>query len=604
MKTEKEYASIVVGAGHAGIEAALSIARAGFPVLFLTANIETIGKMSCNPAIGGLAKGHIVREIDALGGQMGLTIDQTSIQFRMLNKSKGPAVWAPRAQADKKQYALLMKQIVTSEPNIDLEQALVESLIVENKKVKGVVTHSGEKVYAKSVIISSGTFMKGLIHIGEKKTPGGRGGEAPSLNLSDSLVDNGIELKRFKTGTPPRLHINSIDYNAIEVAKGDAVQSAFSFRSKKLDRPQVDCWLTYTNENTHQIIRDNLHQSPLYAGRIQGIGPRYCPSIEDKVVKFADKDRHQIYLEPEGLDSDEVYVNGLSMSMPQDVQYQIVRSMKGLEKAELIRLAYAIEYDYSPPTQLKLSLETKAVENLFLAGQINGSSGYEEAAAQGLIAGLNVIRKLKNQEPFLLDRSEAYIGVLIDDLVTRGTNEPYRMLTSRAEFRLLLRQDNADERLMKYGYEFGLIDESTYQQLVNNQGKIQELVKQLKNSHFDSKPLDKYLRRPEMKIQNLPGIDNEILNQPDYILNQVELNVKYEGYINRQNQEVAKFRKLEKRHIPEGFDFSLVKSLSREAREKFLKIRPQSIGQAARIPGITSADLSVLLVTVLNESKN
>jgi len=600
MKNSK-YASIVVGAGHAGIEAALSIARAGFPVLFLTANVDTIGKMSCNPAIGGLAKGHMVREIDALGGQMGLTIDQTSIQFRMLNKSKGPAVWAPRAQADKKQYSLLMKKVVEAEPNINLVQALVDKILVENGKAVGVVTHCNQTFYAKSVVISSGTFMKGLIHIGDQNTPGGRGGESPSVFLSDSLKEIGIDLKRFKTGTPPRLHAKSIDYKKIEVAPGDAVPSPFSFRSKTLDQPHIDCWLTYTNEKTHEIIRQNLDKSPLYAGLIKGIGPRYCPSIEDKVVKFADKNRHQIYLEPEGLDTEEIYVNGLSMSMPQDVQYQIVRSMVGLENAELIRLAYAIEYDYAPPTQLKLSLETKAVENLFLAGQINGSSGYEEAAAQGLMAGLNVIRKIKNQEPFVLNRHEAYIGVLIDDLTTKGTNEPYRMLTSRAEFRLLLRQDNADERLMKYGYEFGLISEETYQQLVNKQTKVKEIISFLKNTHHESNPLDKYLRRPEETLKTLPRFNPEFLLEDSEILNQVELNVKYEGYIQRQNQEVSKFQKAEKKLIPEDFDFLEVKNLRREAIEKFSTVKPQSMGQAARIPGITSSDLAVLLVNIMKK---
>ncbi len=599
MITTRNYDSIVVGAGHAGIEAALSIARAGYQVLFLTASIDTIGKMSCNPAIGGLAKGHMVREIDALGGQMALTTDQTSIQFKMLNRSKGPAVWAPRAQSDKKQYSVFMTKVIESEPNIHLKQHLVEKILVKGRCAVGVVTQTMETFYARTVIISSGTFMKGLIHIGDVNFPGGRGGESSCEKLSDSLREIGLELKRFKTGTPPRLHAKSIDYSALEQAPGDDDPEPFSFRTKNLINPKIPCWLTYTNEKTHKIIRDNLHKSPLYAGRIEGIGPRYCPSIEDKVVKFADKERHQIYLEPEGLDTEEIYVNGMSMSLPQDVQYEIVRSMKGLENAEIMRLAYAIEYDYAPPTQLNLNLETKVVQNLFLAGQINGTSGYEEAAAQGLMAGLNAVRKLRGESPFILNRSEAYIGVMIDDLVTRGTNEPYRMFTSRAEFRLLLRQDNADERLMKYGYEFGLISEKDFQNLLEKQSKVKNLIDRLKTTRYQNTTLEKVLRRPEIVLRELPGLDNDFFSEHPDILRQVELNVKYEGYINRQIQDVSKFQKLETRHIPQHFDYMTVKGLSREALEKFNKVRPASVGQAARIPGITSGDLSILLITLL-----
>ncbi|MBI4398277.1 MAG: tRNA uridine-5-carboxymethylaminomethyl(34) synthesis enzyme MnmG [Candidatus Omnitrophica bacterium] len=596
------YDSIVIGAGHAGIEAALAIARAGYQTLLLTADINTIGKMSCNPAIGGLAKGHMVREIDALGGQMAITTDQTALQFRMLNKSKGPAVWAPRAQSDKKQYSLMMRRVVEAEPNITLKQALAEEILLQSGKVYGVLTDCSEMCYAKTVVVSSGTFMKGLIHIGDVNFPGGRGGEAPCEKLSDSLRAIGLELERFKTGTPPRLRANSIHYDVLELAPGDENPEPFSFRTRELKNPNLPCWLTYTNENTHEIIRKNLHRSPLYAGRIEGIGPRYCPSIEDKVVKFADKNRHQIYLEPEGTETDEIYVNGLSMSLPEDVQYQVVRSMSGLENAELVRLAYAIEYDYAPPTQLKLNLETKVVENLFLAGQINGTSGYEEAAAQGLMAGLNVIRKLKNEPPFILSRSEAYIGVLIDDLVTRGTNEPYRMFTSRAEFRLLLRQDNADERLMKYGHAFGLIPNETFEVLHERRLKIDSLIDQLRNKRHQNTSLEKLLRRPEMSLSQLPGASKEFSTEHPNVLRQVELTIKYEGYIQRQLQDVEKFRKLEAKPIPDHFDFQSLTGLSREASEKFHKIRPSSVGQAARIPGITFGDVSVLLVNLLKSS--
>ncbi|MBI4971152.1 MAG: tRNA uridine-5-carboxymethylaminomethyl(34) synthesis enzyme MnmG [Candidatus Omnitrophica bacterium] len=602
MLTSKEYDSIVVGAGHAGIEAALAIARAGYQVLFLTTTIDTIGKMSCNPAIGGLAKGHMVREIDALGGQMALTTDQTSLQLRMLNKSKGPAVWAPRAQSDKKKYSAMMTKVIEQEKNIHLKQHLVEKILVKNGRAIGVVTQTQETFYGRSVVVSSGTFMKGLIHIGDVNFPGGRGGEPPCEHLSDSLRELGLELKRFKTGTPPRLHAKSINYDILELAPGDEDPEPFSFRTKQLINPKIPCWLTYTNQNTHEIIRKNLHLSPLYAGRIEGIGPRYCPSIEDKVVKFADKERHQIYLEPEGLDTEEIYVNGLSMSLPQHVQEQIVKTLPGCENAEIVRLAYAIEYDYAPPTQLKLSLETKVCENLFLAGQINGTSGYEEAAAQGLMAGLNVIRKLRGESPFILSRSEAYIGVLIDDLVTLGTNEPYRMFTSRAEFRLLLRQDNADERLMKYGHSFGLISEETYQQSLNKQQKIKTLIGQLRAARHENASLEKMLRRPEITLKTLPGLANDFFDEHPDILRQVELNVKYEGYINRQLQDVLKFQKLEARRIPATFEFTTVKGLSREALEKFNKVRPSSVGQAARIPGITSGDLSILLVSLLKSS--
>jgi len=602
--SEKIYDSIIVGAGHAGTEAALAVARTGHSVLFLTMNIDSICQMSCNPAIGGLAKGHMVREIDALGGQMALTTDQTGIQFRMLNKSKGPAVWAPRAQSDKKQYQILMKKIVEAEKNIDLKQDQAVELLVKNGKAVGVKTQLGVSYYAQTVVISSGTFMRGLIHVGDVNFPGGRGGDPPSLGLSDSLKAHGIELMRFKTGTPPRLRKGTIDFSVCEEQPGDENPSPFSFQTEKIIQDQLPCYLTYTNEKTHNIIKKNLHRSPLYGGIIQGTGPRYCPSIEDKVVKFGDKNRHQIYLEPESRDTEEIYVNGISTSLPQDVQIELVHSIPGLEKAELMRFGYAIEYDCAQPTQLKHSLETKKIGNLFFAGQINCTSGYEEAAAQGLIAGLNVIQKLHSKPPFILSRSEAYIGVMIDDLVTRGTTEPYRMFTSRAEFRLLLRQDNADERLMKYGHEFGLITDSLYQKTVETTQKIKQTIEHLNTVQIGQVSAGQMLRRPEITFNSFNN--NELdLEQIDYdIVQRIENEIKYEGYIKRQMMEVEKFSKLEKRKIPEGIDYQTIHNLSREAREKLSKVKPLSIGQASRIPGISSADLSVLSVIVEKFCRN
>ncbi len=593
---DKKYDAIVIGAGHAGTEAALAIARAGFQVLFMTMNLDSICQMSCNPAIGGLAKGHVVREIDALGGEMGLATDHTAIQFRMLNKSKGPAVWAPRAQADKKDYIRYMKRTVENEPNIDLKQDQAVELVVENGKALGVRTLTGVEYRGETTIVTTGTFMRGLIHVGDVNYPGGRGGDPPSLGFSDSLRRHGFEVVRFKTGTPCRLRKKSIDFSVCEEQPGDENPEPFSFRTGKLNLNQMSCWLTYTNKKTHDIIRKNLHRSPLYAGRIKGIGPRYCPSVEDKIVKFADKERHQIYLEPEGRDTEEFYVNGMSTSLPQDVQIEMIHSIKGLENAELMRFGYAIEYDCMPPTQLKHSLETKRVENLFFAGQINCTSGYEEAAAQGLMAGLNVICKLKGSPPFILDRSEAYIGVLIDDLVTQGTNEPYRLFTSRAEFRLLLRQDNADERLMKYGYEFGLIPKETYTQMMDRGKAVESAMAILKSTKFENITLDKILRRTEVTINTLLKNGLQIGQFEDVVYQKVEWDVKYEGYIKRQLSDVIKFKKFEKRKIPDSVDYSEIRGLGREAKEKLSKIKPVSIGQASRIPGMSSCDVSVLLV--------
>lgn len=593
---QKTYDALVIGAGHAGVEASLAVARAGYRVVLATMDKSAIGRMSCNPAIGGIAKGHMVREIDALGGEMGLAIDATGIQFRMLNRSKGPAVWSPRAQADKKQYSLYMQNKIKSEKNINLIEAHIVELIVEDGVCLGGRTESGEELHAKHVIITTGTFLQGLMHVGEENAPGGRTGEKPAVGLSQSLKENGIELVRFKTGTPPRLHKDSIDWESLEEQKGDEEPFPFSFRNEEIKTKQISCHLTHTNAKVRELIQKNLHRSPLYAGAITGTGTRYCPSIEDKIVKFADKVSHQIYLEPEGHDTDEIYVNGLSTSLPEDVQRAIVKEIPGLEKAEFVRLGYAIEYDCAPPTQLLHSLETKKVKNLFLAGQINCTSGYEEAASQGLIAGLNVIRKLRGEPPFVLDRSEAYIGVLIDDLVTRGTNEPYRMFTSRAEFRLLLRQDNSDARLMKYGYEFGLIPESLYSMTQEKLARIDSEIEDLKQKHYESQSLHRYLKRPEVSYKSLLSNNLHSSKLSSEEQRRVEIEIKYEGYIQRQSLEVSKFKKLEKKKIPGGIDYTQIKGISREAQEKLLKVKPSSIAQASRIPGISPCDVSLVAV--------
>ena len=590
------YSAIVVGAGHAGVEAALAIARSGYPVLLLTMDIAAVARMSCNPAIGGLAKGHIVREIDALGGEMALATDATGIQFRMLNRSRGPAVWAPRAQADKKQYSLYMRRTVEAEKNITLKQGQATQLLIDGGVCKGIITNEQETIYSEHVVLTTGTFLQGLIHVGDAHYAGGRRDEPPAVGLSDSLRKHGVELIRFKTGTPPRLRASTIQWDRLEEQKGDDPAEPFSFRTPGISLPQISCYITYTTEETHTIIRNHLHLSPLYSGRITGTGPRYCPSIEDKVVKFCDKTRHQIFLEPEGLDTDEIYVNGLSMSLPAPVQKQIVNSIPGLEAAEIVRNAYAIEYDCAPPTQLKHSLETKQIGHLFLAGQINCTSGYEEAAAQGLMAGLNVVRKLKKQPAFILDRSEAYIGVLIDDLVTRGTNEPYRMFTSRAEFRLLLRQDNADERLMRYGHEFGLIPANVYEKNKSENEQVKDTILNFKSKRHQNTTLDRFLRRPEVTLAQLKEqrIFEGRLN--DFQERKVEIEVKYEGYISRQLNEINRFKKIEKKTIPEHIDYQHVRGMSKEAMEKLAKIKPMSIGQASRIPGVSACDLSLLAV--------
>lgn len=600
------YDVIVIGAGHAGCEAALASARRGALTLMLTMNLDTIAKMSCNPAIGGIAKGHMVREIDALGGEMGKVTDCTGIQYRMLNATKGPAVWAPRAQADKAAYQLEMKHRLEQTKNLQIKQGTVEDLIIEGSKVVGVTTLEGIEYRGKTVIISSGTFMQGLLHIGETKYSGGRAGDKPSVGLSLSLEKTGHKLGRLKTGTPPRINKRSIDYSVCEEQPGDD-NVFFSFDEMEKKRlPQVSCHITYTSERTKEIVQNNIHRSPMYSGQIKGIGPRYCPSIEDKVMRFSDKERHQIFLEPEGLTTEEVYVNGVSSSLPFDVQYELIHSIAGLENAEIMRPAYAIEYDYVTSGQIHYSLESKIVENLFLAGQINGTSGYEEAAAQGLMAGINAVNKLLGKAPLILKRSEAYIGVMIDDLVNKGLDEPYRMFTSRAEHRLLLRQDNADLRLRRMGYEIGLIDEARYQKfllkektLEEEQERLQGIFKQINGK---GSSLAQLLCRPEFTYQGL------LIQYPESIKDfgndinmQIELNLKYAGYIKRQIAEVEKLENIEEIKVPVGFDFTLVQGLRREAQEKLSKHNPINLGQASRISGVSPADITVLMVSLKSQ---
>ena len=623
----KEYEVIVVGAGHAGVEAALAAARMGCQTLLLTMNADTVGQMSCNPAIGGLAKGHLAREIDAIGGEMAKTTDMTGLQFRMLNLKKGPAVWAPRAQCDKKAYQFRMKWACEREPNLDLRQAQCSKLLHKDGLVFGVETTLGVQFHGTAVVVTTGTFLKGLIHIGHNQQSGGRSGEPAAMGVSASLVEVGLELGRLKTGTPPRLLRRSIDFSKTEVQPGDEPVPYFTHwrddlfhvehaspstgsppdgkfhveHSKQypmgsiLERigGQLPCYITYTTEATAQIIRDNLHKSPMYSGTILGIGPRYCPSIEDKIVRFADKERHQIFLEPEGIETDEIYVNGFSTSLPFDVQVALVRTIIGCEKAEIIRPAYAIEYDFCFPTQLHPSLETKVCQNLYLAGQINGTSGYEEAAAQGLMAGVNAARRVRGLAPVILKRNQAYIGVLIDDLVTKGTTEPYRMFTSRAEYRLLLRQDNADARLCRIGFEIGLLPKCNYLQFQAKQTAIETEIARLETTREGSDTLAQVLRRPEVKYNNMAS-HNTLLSAT--VIQQVEIIVKYAGYIARQENEVAKCKSLEDKQIPEGFDYTAVPSLRMEARQKLLKIRPATLGQAARISGVSPADIGILMV--------
>lgn len=597
------YDVIVVGAGHAGCEAALAAGRMGARTLLLTMNLDTIGKMSCNPAVGGIAKGHMVREIDALGGEMGKVIDRTGIQFRMLNASKGPAVWAPRAQADRVAYQFEMKSRLETAANVVIKQGTTEDFLVESGKVTGVSTKEGIIYHGKTVIISAGTFMRGLLHIGETNFSGGRAGDKPSVGLSACLEKHGFELGRLKTGTPPRIDMRTIDLSKTEEQKGDK-GVRFSFDEENHEGlPQISCHITYTTPKTHEIIRKNIHRSPMYSGTIEGIGPRYCPSIEDKVVRFADKERHQIFLEPEGLNTQEVYVNGISTSLPFDVQLEMIRSVIGLEKAEIMRTAYAIEYDYVTSGQIRRSLEAHKVEGLFFAGQINGTTGYEEAAAQGLMAGINAVNKVHGKDPLILDRSEAYIGVMIDDLVTKGIDEPYRMFTSRAEHRLLLRQDNADLRLRKYGYDCGLIDEQRYARLCQKQNAIQEetvrLSKVFKQLNGRGVSLAQMLRRPEMTYDKLLSDYPEDVRDYGTDINwQIELNLKFAGYISRQEGEIAKLKNLENVKLPKDINFTAVTGLRYEAAEKLGKVKPENLGMASRISGVSPADISVLMVAL------
>ncbi|MBZ0108956.1 MAG: tRNA uridine-5-carboxymethylaminomethyl(34) synthesis enzyme MnmG [Candidatus Scalindua rubra] len=600
------YDIIVVGGGHAGCEAALAAARMGMQTALLSMNLDTIAQMSCNPAIGGLAKGQLVREVDALGGEMGKVIDETAIQFRLLNASKGHAVRSPRAQADKKLYQFTMKKRLEEQDNLSLRQDCVEKIIIENRETLDLIGKSGTRYRSKAVIITTGTFLNGLIHIGNSQVHGGRASEPSSDTLSACLLDLGFEIARLKTGTSPRLNGSKINYDILQAQEGDKQPTAFSFSTKNIQKPQVKCFITHTNSSTHEIIKSNLGRSPLYTGQIKAIGPRYCPSIEDKVTRFPDKEQHQIFIEPEGLDTTEVYCNGISTSAPFDVQEAMVHSIKGLEKTNITRYGYAIEYDYIPPTQIKPSLETKNIENLFLAGQINGTSGYEEAAAQGIMAGINAVLKIQNRKPFLLDRSEAYIGVLIDDLVTKGTREPYRMFTSRAEYRLVLRHDNADRRLMKYGYQYGLISKWQMDKLLEKEEIISETNAYLEHKKIGADSLIKLLRRPDMNFSNLLGVDNELRgrNISFPVQEQVEIEAKYKGYISRQNQQIEKFKKMENFSLPTQFHYDSIPGLRKEAQQKLDRFRPISLGQASRISGVSPADISILMVYLLSKSKN
>jgi tRNA uridine 5-carboxymethylaminomethyl modification enzyme len=599
-----QYDIVVVGAGHAGTEAAAAAARLGAKVALLTGNLDTVGQMSCNPAIGGVAKGQIVREIDALGGLMGQTIDKTGIQFRMLNSRKGPAMHSPRAQADKKAYQFEIKRVIEETPNLDLRQELVEEILTDpsdSHRVVGVRVR-GDAIYgAEAVVLTTGTFLQAIMHTGEAKTPGGRAGEGTSSGISNSLNSLGFRIQRFKTGTPARLNSRTIDYSKTEIQPGDDNPQPFSYMTDRLPDPQMPCWITYTNDKVHELIRANLHRAPMYSGQIQSTGPRYCPSIEDKVVRFADKDRHQLFLEPEGRHTNEVYVNGISTSLPRDVQDAMLRWIPGLENAQIMRYGYAVEYDFCPPDQLTPWLETKAIKGLFFAGQLNGTTGYEEAAAQGLIAGASAALRLKGRDGLVLSRDAAYMGVLVDDLVTCGVDEPYRMFTSRAEYRMMLRQDNADRRLTELGHELGLVSDARYARYQSKLIQIGEATKALRALRIGDVPGDKYLKRPEVTWQQLAEQFPEQLNcySPEVAL-QVECDVKYSGYIARQQIQVERQNRMADKSIPTDFSYDAIISLRAEARQKLGRIRPINLDQASRISGITPADISLVLAYIEN----